>query len=78
MAHKTGAGNTRNNRDSKSKKLGIKCIGNQYVIKGNILVRQRGNTFKAGFNVGCGKDYTLYALKNGYVKFTTLGILNII
>jgi large subunit ribosomal protein L27 len=78
MAHKTGAGSTKNNRDSKSKRLGLKCIGNQYVKTGNILIRQRGNKFKAGINVGCGKDYTLFALSDGYLKFSSLGILNII
>jgi large subunit ribosomal protein L27 len=78
MAHKTGAGSTKNNRDSKSKRLGLKCIGNQYVKTGNILIRQRGNKFKAGINVGCGKDYTLFALSDGHLKFSSLGILNII
>jgi large subunit ribosomal protein L27 len=78
MAHKTGAGSTKNNRDSKSKRLGLKCIGNQYVKKGNILIRQRGSTFKSGVNVGCGKDYTLFALSDGYVNFTSLGIVNIL
>jgi large subunit ribosomal protein L27 len=78
MAHKTGAGSTKNNRDSKSKRLGLKCTGNQHVGKGNILIRQRGNTFKAGLNVGCGKDYTLFALLDGYVKFSSLGIVSVI
>jgi large subunit ribosomal protein L27 len=78
MAHKTGAGSTKNNRDSKSKRLGLKCSVNQYVNKGNILIRQRGNKFKAGLNVGCGKDYTLFALIDGNVEFTSLGIVNII
>jgi len=78
MAHKTGAGSTKNNRDSKSKRLGLKCTGNQHVIKGNILIRQRGNKFKAGLNVGSGKDYTLFALTDGYVKFNSLGFINII
>jgi large subunit ribosomal protein L27 len=78
MAHKTGAGSTKNNRDSKSKRLGLKCTGNQHVYKGNILIRQRGNTFKAGLNVGSGKDYTLFALLDGYVKFSSLGIVSVI
>lgn len=78
MAHKTGAGSTKNNRDSKSKRLGLKCTGNQRVSKGNILIRQRGNTFKAGLNVGSGKDYTLFALLDGYVKFSSLGIVSVI
>jgi len=78
MAHKTGAGSTKNNRDSRSKRLGLKCTGNQHVSKGNILIRQRGNTFKAGLNVGSGKDYTLFALLDGYVKFSSLGIVSVI
>ncbi len=77
MAHKMGAGSTKNNRDSKSKRLGIKCIGNQKVKKGAILVRQRGTKFKAGKNVGCGRDHTLYALEDGLLNFTRLGFLNI-
>ncbi len=78
MAHKMGAGSTKNNRDSKSKRLGLKCTGNQQVKKGAILVRQRGTKFKAGQKVGCGKDHTLYALADGFVKFTALGFVNII
>ena len=78
MAHKTGAGSTKNNRDSKAKRLGLKCIGNQNVKKGAILVRQRGTKFKAGQKVGCGKDHTLYALDNGIVQFTSLGVINIL
>ena len=78
MAHKTGAGSTKNNRDSKSKRLGLKCTGNQHVIKGNILIRQRGSTFKPGINVGCGRDYTLFALSDGYLNFTSLRIINIL
>jgi large subunit ribosomal protein L27 len=78
MAHKTGAGSTKNNRDSKSKRLGLKCTGNQLVKEGNILIRQRGCKFKPGLNVGCGKDYTLYALTEGRVNFTSLGFVNIL
>ncbi len=78
MAHKTGAGSTKNNRDSKAKRLGLKCIGKQNVKKGAILVRQRGTKFKAGQKVGCGKDHTLYALENGIVQFTSLGVINIL
>jgi len=78
MAHKTGSGSTRNNRDSKSKRLGLKCCAFQYVQKGMILVRQRGMTFKAGINVGIGHDYTLYALENGFISFSNLKIINII
>jgi large subunit ribosomal protein L27 len=77
MAHKMGAGSTKNNRDSQSKRLGIKCIGTQLVKSGSILVRQRGTKYKPGFNVGCGRDHTLYALKEGIVSYTSLGYVNI-
>lgn len=69
MAHKTGTGSTQNNRDSKSKKLGIKCIGTQYIKAGYIIIRQRGMKYRPGKFVGCGKDYTLYALKTGQVFY---------
>ena len=69
MAHKKGAGSTKNGRDSKSKRLGIKCCHGYKVDSGNILVRQRGLTYKPGENVGVGRDFTLYALKKGYVSF---------
>jgi large subunit ribosomal protein L27 len=69
MAHKKGAGSTKNGRDSNAKRLGIKCCGGQYVTSGNILMRQRSLKIKPGLNVGCGRDYTLYALSDGYVKF---------
>nr|YP_011006622.1 50S ribosomal protein L27 [Halosiphon tomentosus]WAM63767.1 50S ribosomal protein L27 [Halosiphon tomentosus] len=69
MAHKKGAGSTKNGRDSKSKRLGVKCFHGHQVQAGNILIRQRGLSFKAGDNVGIGKDYTLYALKEGLVSF---------
>ena len=72
-----GAGSTKNNRDSQAKRLGVKCTGLQQVKKGNILVRQRGTKFKAGKLVGCGRDHTLFALSNGTVTFTSLGIINI-
>lgn len=78
MAHKTGSGSTKNNRDSKSKKLGLKCAGNQHVKKGSILIRQRGTKFKAGIMVGCGKDHTLYALSDGVVHFENSGFVNIL
>ncbi len=78
MAHKMGAGSTKNGRDSKAKRLGIKCTGNQPVKSGFILVRQRGTKFKPGTNVGCGRDHTLYALKDGLVQFTSSGFLHII
>nr|YP_010443667.1 ribosomal protein L27 [Merotricha bacillata]UTE94554.1 ribosomal protein L27 [Merotricha bacillata] len=70
MAHKKGAGSTKNGRDSNSKRLGVKCFENHNLQKGSIIVRQRGASIKPGKNVGMGKDYTLYALENGLVKFT--------
>ena len=69
MAHKKGAGSTKNGRDSNSKRLGVKKFGGQKVRAGNILIRQRGMKFKPGINVGCGKDFTLFALRDGIVKF---------
>ena len=78
MAHKMGAGSTRNTRDSQSKCLGIKRIGNEHVEKGFILVRQRGTKFKPGIKVGCGRDHTLYALSDGIVNFTRSGFVNIL
>lgn len=69
MAHKKGAGSTRNGRDSNSKRLGIKCYGGEHVIPGNIIVRQRGTKYHPGSNVGLGKDYTIYATVAGQVKF---------
>ncbi len=71
MAHKKAAGSTRNGRDSAGKRLGVKRFGGQEVTAGSILVRQRGTTFHPGNNVGCGKDYTLFALVDGVVKFET-------
>jgi large subunit ribosomal protein L27 len=78
MAHKMGAGSTKNSRDSQAKRLGVKCTGFQKVKSGSILVRQRGTKFKPGTNVGCGRDHTLYALKEGIVNFTTTGFIHII
>lgn len=69
MAHKKGAGSTRNGRDSNSKRLGIKCFGGEFVIPGNIIVRQRGTKFHPGENVGMGKDHTIFATVEGYVVF---------
>ena len=69
MAHKKGAGSTKNGRDSKAKRLGVKRFGGETVRAGNILLRQRGMTVKPGINVGCGKDFTLFALTAGVVKF---------
>lgn len=71
MAHKKGSGSTKNGRDSRSKRLGVKIYGNQRAYKGNILVRQRGSKLIPGANVGIGKDYTLFALDDGLVKFET-------
>jgi|TARA_X000000368_G_scaffold402682_1_gene376829 large subunit ribosomal protein L27 len=70
MAHKKGAGSTKNGRDSRSNRLGVKIYGNQSVIAGNIIVRQRGTVHNPGNNVGMGKDHTLFALTDGIVKFT--------
>lgn len=70
MAHKKGAGSSKNGRDSRSNRLGVKIFGNQSVIAGNIIVRQRGTVHNAGDNVGMGKDHTLFALTDGTVKFT--------
>jgi large subunit ribosomal protein L27 len=69
MAHKKGQGSTRNGRDSIGKRLGVKRGDGQPVIAGNILVRQRGTSFHPGENVGVGRDYTLFALSDGKVKF---------
>ena len=69
MAHKKGAGSTKNGRDSNAKRLGVKKFGGEAVQAGNILVRQRGMKFKPGINVGCGKDFTLFALQDGILKF---------
>lgn len=69
MAHKKGAGSSRNGRESASKRLGVKAFGGESVIAGNIIIRQRGTKFRAGENVGMGKDHTLFALSDGKVKF---------
>jgi len=69
MAHKKGAGSSRNGRESHSQRLGIKIYGGEVVKAGNILVRQRGTVHHPGVNVGMGKDHTLYALVNGQVKY---------
>ena len=73
MAHKKGVGSSRNGRDSDGKRLGVKRFAGQAVTAGSILVRQRGTTIHPGNNVGCGKDYTLFALIEGVVKFERLG-----
>ncbi|UCH13674.1 MAG: 50S ribosomal protein L27 [Bacteroidales bacterium] len=69
MAHKKGAGSSRNGRESESKRLGIKLFGGQFAKAGNIIVRQRGTKHHPGINVGIGKDHTLFALVDGTVKF---------
>jgi large subunit ribosomal protein L27 len=69
MAHKKGQGSSRNGRDSNSKRLGIKVTDGQFARAGNILLRQRGAKFIPGENVGKGRDYTLFALKDGVVKY---------
>ena len=74
MAHKKAGGSTRNGRDSNPKYLGVKHYGGEAVLAGNIIVRQRGTRFHAGDNVGIGRDHTLYALKDGKVKFQHKGL----
>ena len=69
MAHKKGVGSSRNGRESQSKRLGVKAFGGQFVSAGSIIVRQRGTKIHPGNNVGVGKDYTLFALIDGVVKF---------
>ncbi len=73
MAHKKAGGSSSNGRDSISKRLGVKLFGGQAVKAGNIIVRQRGTRFHAGEQVGCGRDYTLYAKADGVVRFTVKG-----
>lgn len=77
MAHKMGAGSTKNLRTSDGKRLGVKCFGNHSVQKGSILVRQRGTKWKPGKLVGCGRDHTLYSLADGKVHFTSLGYVDV-
>jgi len=69
MAHKKGAGSSRNGRDSESKRLGVKLFGGQKAKAGNIIVRQRGTKHNPGLNVGIGKDHTLFALTDGEIEF---------
>ena len=69
MAHKKGEGSVKNNRDSQSKRLGVKIFGGQPALSGNIIVRQRGTVYHPGKNVGLGKDFTLFALTDGLVEF---------
>ncbi|MCU0783156.1 MAG: 50S ribosomal protein L27 [Verrucomicrobia bacterium] len=73
MAHKKGQGSVRNGRDSVSKRLGVKAYGSEFVTAGSIIVRQRGTKFVAGQNVGTGRDWTLFALVDGKVRFDQNG-----
>jgi large subunit ribosomal protein L27 len=73
MAHKKGVGSSKNGRDSNPKYLGVKRFGGENVTAGSILVRQRGTKFRPGANVGIGRDFTLFALQNGVVRFTDKG-----
>jgi large subunit ribosomal protein L27 len=72
MAHKTGGGSSRNGRDSNSQRLGVKRYAGQFVLSGNILVRQRGTKIKPGLNVLVGKDDTLFAVADGVVRFDVI------
>ena len=69
MAHKKGQSTSKNGRDSNSKRLGVEKFGSESVVAGNIILRQRGTKYHPGSNVGCGRDFTLFALKDGKVKF---------
>ncbi len=69
MAHKKAGGSSRNGRDTEGRRLGVKKSGGQAVVAGNIIIRQRGTTWKPGENVGLGRDHTIYALVNGHVMF---------
>lgn len=71
MAHKKGAGSTKNGRDSNAKRLGVKRYGGEHVIPGNIIIRQRGTKIKPGNYVGMGKDHTIFAMTEGQVTFET-------
>ena len=76
MAHKKAGGSSRNGRDSKAKRLGVKAYGGETIRAGSIIVRQRGTQFHAGDNVGTGRDYTLFALVDGVVRFAVGGERN--
>jgi large subunit ribosomal protein L27 len=73
MAHKKGQGSVKNGRDSVSKRLGVKKFGSELVVAGNIIIRQRGTKFLPGKNVGLGRDYTIFALVDGNVRFDRAG-----
>lgn len=72
MAHKKGGGSSRNGRDSKAKRRGVKKFGGEQVRAGNIIVRQKGTRIKPGTNVGLGRDFTIFAKADGYVKYETV------
>jgi len=76
MAHKKAGGSSRNGRDSQAKRLGVKAYGGETIQAGSIIVRQRGTRFHAGENVGTGRDYTLFALVDGTVRFAVSGPKN--
>ncbi len=76
MAHKKAGGSSKNGRDSQSKRLGVKIFGGQQVVAGNIIVRQRGTRVHPGFNVGIGRDHTLFAKADGILKFEKKGPKN--
>jgi large subunit ribosomal protein L27 len=76
VAHKKAGGSSKNGRDSESKRLGVKVFGGQTVVAGNIIVRQRGTRFHPGVNVGIGRDHTLFAVRDGRVRFETKGAKN--
>ena len=78
MAHKKGGGSTRNGRDSNSQRLGVKSYGGERISAGSIIIRQRGTRFKPGWNVGRGKDDTLFALKDGIVKFRSQRMVDVV
>ena len=73
MASKKAGGSSRNGRDSAGRRLGVKCFGGEHVLSGNIIVRQRGTKFHPGENVGIGKDHTIFAVMDGFVKFGRSG-----
>jgi large subunit ribosomal protein L27 len=78
MAHKKGQGTSKNGRDSNSQRLGVKAFGGETVTAGSILVRQIGTSFRPGANVGKGRDHTLFALKNGAVRFRPNKVVDVV
>jgi len=77
MAHKKGLGSSRNGRDSHSQRLGVKAYGSQFVTAGSVIVRQRGTPFRPGFNVGRGRDDTLFSKIDGIVKFSASKVVSV-